>query len=179
MCGGDDHLAWKHPVFLEACRGLRTVGGGFTVTDLDSPLWIRVGGRLTRVSDQSDQRLDQRDIDSQVVTVDQFAVAMASIQEAIANLGQRIWTADPAGPSSGDQIEVAQPPITSPIPASEDPHARMDKLEQKLRQMRTSEGAITWEDFDGAQWPVYRPNSGCLRLRDHRHRMPSHPFETL
>ncbi|WJZ92861.1 hypothetical protein VitviT2T_011836 [Vitis vinifera] len=26
----------------------------------------------------------------------------------------------------------------------------MDKLEQKLRQMRTSEGAITWEDFDGA-----------------------------
>ena len=60
------------------------------MTDLDSPLWIRVGGRLSRVSDQSDQRLDQRDIDSQVVTVDQFAVAMASIQEAIANLGQRI-----------------------------------------------------------------------------------------
>ena len=59
---------------------------GFTMTDLDSPLWIRVGGRLSRVSDQS----DQRDMDSQVVTVDQFAAAMASIQEAIANLGQRI-----------------------------------------------------------------------------------------
>ena len=44
--------------------------GGFTVTDLDSPLWIRVGGRLSRVSDQSDQRSDQRDMDSQVVTVD-------------------------------------------------------------------------------------------------------------
>ncbi|WKA00142.1 hypothetical protein VitviT2T_018530 [Vitis vinifera] len=29
-------------------------------------------------------------MDSQVVTVDQFAAAMASIQEAIANLGQRI-----------------------------------------------------------------------------------------
>ena len=56
------------------------------MTDLDSPLWIRVGGRLSRVSDQS----DQRDMDSQVVTVDQFAAAMASIQEAIANLGQRI-----------------------------------------------------------------------------------------
>ncbi|RVW61407.1 hypothetical protein CK203_031967 [Vitis vinifera] len=97
MCGGDDHLAWKHPVFLEACRGLRTAGGegirlsifglcfyafdsyrvtfeytlssvsifvGVYVTDLDSPLWIRVGGRLTRVSDQSDQRSDQRDMDS-------------------------------------------------------------------------------------------------------------------
>ena len=29
---------------------------GFNVTSLDSPSWIRVGGRLTRVSDQSDQR---------------------------------------------------------------------------------------------------------------------------
>ncbi|RVW70637.1 hypothetical protein CK203_056497 [Vitis vinifera] len=27
MCGGDDHLAWKRPVSLEACRGLRTAGG--------------------------------------------------------------------------------------------------------------------------------------------------------
>ena len=27
MCGGDDHLAWKHLVSLEACRGLRTAGG--------------------------------------------------------------------------------------------------------------------------------------------------------
>ena len=40
------------------------------MTDLDLPLWIRVGGRLTRVSNQSDQRLDQRDIDSQIVVVD-------------------------------------------------------------------------------------------------------------
>ena len=27
MCGGDDHLAWKHPISLEACRGLCTTGG--------------------------------------------------------------------------------------------------------------------------------------------------------
>ena len=60
------------------------------MTSLDSPLWIRVGGRLTRVSDQLDQRSDQGDMDSQIVTVDQFAAAMASIQEAIASLGQRI-----------------------------------------------------------------------------------------
>ena len=26
----------------------------------------------------------------------------------------------------------------------------MDSLEQRLRQLRTSEGAITWKDFDGA-----------------------------
>ena len=23
MCGGDDHLAWKHPVSSKVCRGLR------------------------------------------------------------------------------------------------------------------------------------------------------------
>ena len=38
------------------------------------------------MSDQS----DQIDMDSQVVTVDQFAAAMASIQEAITSLGQRM-----------------------------------------------------------------------------------------
>ena len=26
----------------------------------------------------------------------------------------------------------------------------MDRLKQKMRQMRTLDGAITWEDFDGA-----------------------------
>ncbi|RVW44128.1 hypothetical protein CK203_108466 [Vitis vinifera] len=126
MCGGDDHLAWKHPVSLEACRGLRTAGG------------------LTRASDQLDRRSDQGDMDSQIVTVDQFAAAMASIQEAIASLGQRI------DGQQAQQTEVAPPPAIVPTPISEDPHARMDKLEQKLRQMRTSEGGITWEDFDGA-----------------------------
>ncbi|RVW76373.1 hypothetical protein CK203_049843 [Vitis vinifera] len=203
MCGGDDHLAWKHPISLEACRGcvppegtiasardplthpsylieppqpcsVSLLVGEFTVTSLDSPSWIRVGGRLSRVSDQS----DQRDMDSQVVTVDQFAAAMASIQEAIANLGQRIdgqqtqqvpvqediqfdTTVPPPPPHSQpapqtipftlySQTEVAPPPAMVPTPISEDPHVRMDKLEQKLRQMRTSEGAITWEDFDGA-----------------------------
>ena len=56
------------------------------MTSLDSPSWIRVEGRLTRASDQSDQRSDQGDMDSQIVTVDQFAAAMTSIQEALASL---------------------------------------------------------------------------------------------
>ena len=47
------------------------------------------------------------------------------------------------------QIEVAPPPVTVPTPTSEDPHARMDRLEQGLRQLRTSDRAITWEGFDG------------------------------
>ena len=61
-----------------------------TSLDSPSPSWIRVGGRLARASDQSDRRSDQGDMDSQIVTVDQFAAAMASIQEALTNLGQMI-----------------------------------------------------------------------------------------
>ncbi|RVW34700.1 hypothetical protein CK203_107117 [Vitis vinifera] len=90
MCGGDDHLAWKRPVSLEACRGLHTARGlqlrvhrdqyefeyGRTVRlhldalldqifihSLDTPLWVRVEGRLVR---------------------------KASIQEALASLRQEI-----------------------------------------------------------------------------------------
>ena len=47
--------------------------------NLDSPSWNGVRGKLTRASDQPDQRVDQRDMDSQVVIVDQFVVTMASI----------------------------------------------------------------------------------------------------
>ena len=56
------------------------------VPNLDSPSWTRVIGRLTRVSYKPDYRLDQRDMDSQVVTIDQSATTMASIQEVIAGL---------------------------------------------------------------------------------------------
>ena len=58
--------------------------------NLDLPSWTRVRGRLTRASDQPDQRADKRDMDSHVVTIDQFVAAMASIQETIASLSQRI-----------------------------------------------------------------------------------------
>ncbi|RVW72549.1 hypothetical protein CK203_061232 [Vitis vinifera] len=37
-----------------------------------------------------------------------------------------------------------------PTPTSDDTHARMDRLEQRLRQMRASDGGITWDDFDGS-----------------------------
>ncbi|RVW94269.1 hypothetical protein CK203_034758 [Vitis vinifera] len=113
---------------------------------LGSTSWIRVGGRLIRVSDQLDQRSDQRDMDSQIVTVDQFAEAMASIQEAIASLGRRI---------DGQQAQQVPPRPGLPAshhrahPTSEDPHARMDRLEQGLRQLRASDRATTWEGFDG------------------------------
>ena len=49
------------------------------MTNLDLPSWMKVRGRLTRVSDQLEQGLYHRDMDSQMVTVNQFVVAMASI----------------------------------------------------------------------------------------------------
>ena len=44
-------------------------------------------------------------------------------------------------------------PVALPIPTSEDPHARMDRLDKRLRWMRALDGATIWEDFDGA--PVF------------------------
>ena len=35
------------------------------------------------------------------------------------------------------------------VPTLEDAHARMDRLEQRMRQMRVSYGGIVWDDFDG------------------------------
>ena len=40
------------------------------------------------------------------------------------------------------------PFVTVPTPTLEDPHARMDRLEQRLRQFRTLDKAVTWDDFD-------------------------------
>ena len=45
---------------------------------------------MIRASDPSDQISDQRDMDSQIVTIDQFVAAMALIQKAIASLDRRI-----------------------------------------------------------------------------------------
>ena len=47
------------------------------------------------------------------------------------------------------QTEVALPSVIVPTLILEDPHARMDRLEQRMKQMRTSNEAITREDFDG------------------------------
>ena len=120
-------------------------------------------------------------MDSQIVTVDQFVEAMSSIQEAIASLGRRIngqqvqqvppqddaqydpIVPPPPPPSQSapqampltlhSQTKVAPPPVTMPTPTSEDPHARMDRLEQRLRQLRTSDRAVTRDDFDGLLVP--------------------------
>ena len=111
-------------------------------------------------------------MDSQLVTVDQLASAIASVQEAIANLGQRIdgqqarqaptqedaqfdpvppppppppppisqFTPSPVPFVLHNQTEVAPPLAIAPTLTIDDTQARMEKLEQRMRQLRTSEG---------------------------------------
>ncbi|RVW91274.1 hypothetical protein CK203_035491 [Vitis vinifera] len=77
-------------------------------------------------------------MDSQVVTINQFASVMALIQEAIADLYQIIdgQHAQQVSPQDGThQTEVAPPPVTASTSISEDPHERMDRLEQRLRHL--------------------------------------------
>ncbi|RVW92079.1 hypothetical protein CK203_037085 [Vitis vinifera] len=101
MSGSDDHLAWKRPVSSEACKGLRTVGGfpfltmgasvGFQ-SRFSSDRFSYLRSSLLYICSGLDISLITfRNIDTfDLVTVDQFVVAMASIQEAIASLGLRI-----------------------------------------------------------------------------------------
>ncbi|WJZ81316.1 hypothetical protein VitviT2T_001165 [Vitis vinifera] len=67
-------------------------------------------------------------MDQQVVTVDQFTTTMDSIQKALASLRQEI---------SGVQTTVI-----------DDAHARMDHIEQCMRQMRVSNGSTVWDDLE-------------------------------
>ena len=73
---------------------------------------------MIRASDPSDQISDQRDMDSQIVTIDQFAAVMASIQEAIASLGRRIdgQQAQEVPPQNDAQYDPIVPP---PLPPSQ------------------------------------------------------------
>ena len=48
------------------------------------------------------------------------------------------------------QTDATPLPVVAPIQESDDAHARMDRLEQRMKQMRVSDGAINWNDFDGA-----------------------------
>ena len=58
---------------------LLVLSGSDFVHSLDTPSWVRVEGRLVRYS-------ERQSMDQQVVTMDQFTTAMASIQEALASL---------------------------------------------------------------------------------------------
>ena len=44
--------------------------------------------------------------------------------------------------------EIA-PPAVVQTTVADDAHARMDHLEQCVRQMRVSDGSVVWDDFEG------------------------------
>ena len=48
---------------------------------------------------------------------------------------------------SHDQA-TAIPPIVTPVTITEDPSSRMDRLEQRIRQMRDPDEMISWDDTD-------------------------------
>ncbi|RVW80502.1 DEAD-box ATP-dependent RNA helicase 51 [Vitis vinifera] len=134
--------------------------------------------------------------------VDQFTDAMASIQEALASLRQEIGGQQGRPPAVQDETpyDSHPPPPPLPVPSvhqaspyvlhghseitppvvaqaavADDTHARMDCIEQCMRQMRVSDGSVVWDDFGGmpvASLPakfrmpdIERYTSiGCLRL---------------
>ncbi|RVW76145.1 hypothetical protein CK203_044290 [Vitis vinifera] len=51
----------------------------------------------------------------------------------------------PATQTSHDQVAVI-PPIVTPVTIIEDPRSRMDRLEQRIRQMRDPDEMIPWDD---------------------------------
>ena len=48
---------------------------------------------------------------------------------------------------SHDQV-AAIPPIVTPVTITEDPSSRMDRLKQRIRQMRDPDEMISWDDTD-------------------------------
>ncbi|RVW18613.1 hypothetical protein CK203_106041 [Vitis vinifera] len=48
---------------------------------------------------------------------------------------------------SGKEV-AAIPPIVTPVTITEDPSSRMDRLEQRIRQMRDPDEMISWDDTD-------------------------------
>ncbi|RVW37551.1 hypothetical protein CK203_073929 [Vitis vinifera] len=107
---------------------------------LGSTSWIRVGGAIAslgrRIDGQQAQQVPPPDGAQYDHTVPPPPPPSQSAPQAMPF-------------TLHSQTGVAPPPITVPTPTSEDPHARMDRLEQGLRQLRTLDRATTWEGFDG------------------------------
>ena len=115
-------------------------------------------------------------MDQQVVIVDRFTAAMASIQEALASLRQEINSQQGRPPAVQDETpyDSHPPPLPPPIPSVhqaspyvlhghseivppvvaqdivvDDTHARMDRIEQRVRQLKVSDGSTVWDDLEG------------------------------
>ena len=115
-------------------------------------------------------------MDHQVVTIDQFTAAMTSIQEALANLRQEIGSQQSRPPvvqdeTPHDSLPPSPPPPISIVPQASpymlhshsevappvvvqtmvinDAHTCMDRIEQRMRQLRVSDVSTIWDDLKG------------------------------
>ena len=115
-------------------------------------------------------------MDQQVVTVDQFTATMASIQETLASLRQEIGSQQSKLPAVQDETlhDSLPSPLPPPIPKMpqaspyilhghseiappaivqttiiDEAHARMDRIEQHIRQLMVSDGFSVWDDLKG------------------------------
>ena len=140
----------------------------FFILSVDLSSQVRVEGRLVHFFERSD-------IDRRVVTVDQFTAAMTSIQEALASLKQEIGSQQSRQPIVQDETpyDSFPPPPPPPVPivsqalpyilhghyevapfavvqttVLEDTHARMDHIEQRIKQLRVSDSSSAWDDLD-------------------------------
>ena len=63
------------------------------------------------------------------------------------------------------QIEVARPPAIVLVSATDYTRARMDRQEQRFRQIRVFDGVTSWDDFDGAPTSGLRPSFRMLETK--------------
>ncbi|RVW69822.1 hypothetical protein CK203_061151 [Vitis vinifera] len=136
MCRGDDHLAWKRPVSLEACRGLRTAGGESVRSWLSpkSHSWRRVGGRLIRVDSYQSS-------DSSIEMLDELASTLASIKEVMTGFLMASQTAQALLPrvSLGTPFHLADHYETIPPPTITVPPPMVPTIDDE---------GLTWDDRD-------------------------------
>ncbi|RVW21923.1 hypothetical protein CK203_101083 [Vitis vinifera] len=151
MCGGDDHLAWKCPVSSEACRGLRTVGGApsYTWVHLSTfrasivIAWISILFLLSPV--ESAQRSDR----TFVLHLD--IPSWDRIEEETFRIGFYSQSGYSFVDKSRGQISLGfrEDRYGSAGPVIDDAHARLDRIQQRIRQLRVSDGFAVWDDLEG------------------------------
>ncbi|RVX07816.1 hypothetical protein CK203_021870 [Vitis vinifera] len=111
------------------------------VHSLDTPSWVRVEGRLVRYSER--QSMDQQG----------RPPAVAQDETPHDSLPPPPPPPIPSAPQASPYIlyghsEIA-PPVVAQATVIDDTHARMDRIEQCMRQMRVSDGSVVWDDFEG------------------------------
>ncbi|RVW47100.1 hypothetical protein CK203_105500 [Vitis vinifera] len=112
------------------------------VLSLDLPHWIRVEGRLIQFFSE------RSDMDQQLVTVDQFTTAMASIQEASASPKQEIDSQQSRQFVVQDETSCDSLPIYHHhlVRQCHKPHHICSMV--ILRQLRLFGSSSTWDDLD-------------------------------